>query len=252
MIVDWHEVCDGLCCGNYSRKEKEFIMPPLSLAKNSLKEVIPSSVLGEEWRPAMLAGAPETYIRDMASARASLQEAERIIRAQEDKIRQLEGLALTDELTGLLNRRGFMLSFQRELAVARRDDNATGVLIMVDLDGFKTINDMWGHNVGDDYLQAVAHSLLSTVRSSDVVARLGGDEFVILFTRMDEETGRQRLARLEKNFNTRIMQFGDNTLPLRASFGLSTYSGMDQSEAILAAADHKLYANKAMRRKFPR
>jgi diguanylate cyclase (GGDEF)-like protein len=140
------------------------------------------------------------------------------------------------------------MSLHREISIARRDHSAEGVLVMVDLDGFKSINDMWGHSVGDDYLQAVAHTLLSCVRTSDVVARLGGDEFVILFTHMKEDMGMRRLAKLEKSFNSRMMQFGDQTLPLRASFGLSPYNGTDSPETILANADLKLYAHKASRK----
>src|SRR5208283_4427993 len=110
--------------------------------------------------------------------------AEHVIRSQAEHIRRLESLAMTDELTGLLNRRGFMMALQRELSMAKRDSAANGIVAMIDLDGFKSVNDTWGHNVGDDYLQSVAEALLGLVRSSDIVARLGGDEFAIIFTRM--------------------------------------------------------------------
>lgn len=185
---------------------------------------------------------------DLEGARLALTEAEKVIRAQEERIRQLENLALTDELTGLLNRRGFTLSLQRELSLARRDKSAEGILVMVDLDGFKSINDLWGHGAGDDYLQGVAHALLTEVRSNDIVARIGGDEFAILFTHMDEEVGVGRMSRLEKSFNSRMYQWRDKTLPLRASFGLSVYKGTDTPEVIMKAADLRLYAHKARRR----
>lgn len=185
---------------------------------------------------------------DPNNARLALSEAEKIIKSQEERIRQLENMALTDELTGLLNRRGFTLALQRELSLARRDDKANGILVMVDLDGFKSINDLWGHNAGDDYLQAVAHALLTEVRSNDIVARIGGDEFAILFTHMDQETGISRMSRLEKSFNSRIMHWQDKMLPLRASFGLAPYQGTDTPEAIMKTADLRLYAHKASRR----
>jgi diguanylate cyclase (GGDEF)-like protein len=157
-------------------------------------------------------------------------------------------MALTDELTGLLNRRGFTLALQRELSLARRDKNAGGVLIMADLDGFKSINDLWGHCAGDDYLQGVAHALLTEVRATDIVARIGGDEFAILFTHMSEEIGISRMSRLEKSFNSRMMQWRDKVLPLRASFGLSVYAGTDAPESIMKTADLRLYAHKARRK----
>jgi diguanylate cyclase (GGDEF)-like protein len=190
---------------------------------------------------------PVLEVGDLDTARAALNNAEKIIQAQEERIRHLESLAVTDELTGLLNRRGFTVALQRELSMARRDIGSSGVLVMIDLDSFKSINDMWGHSAGDDYLQAVAHALLQGVRATDVVARIGGDEFAVLFTRMNEATGMQRLTNLEKSFNGRMMQLGANTLPLRASFGLSPYNGLDMPETIMAAADLKLYAHKAHR-----
>lgn len=201
------------------------------------------------WMPTATEFAePGAHINNLDEALQALSEADQVIRQQAEHIRQLESLAIMDELTGLLNRRGLLLTLQRELAKARRNTHESGALVMVDLDGFKAINDMWGHSVGDDYLQAVAHTLLTSVRASDVVARLGGDEFVILFLSMDEEAGMNRLAKLESSFNSRILQFGNKTLPLRASFGLSSYSGTDNPEAILANADLKLYAHKASRR----
>jgi diguanylate cyclase (GGDEF)-like protein len=201
----------------------------------------------ESWTPEI----PADAIGDLASALAALSEAERVIRSQEEHIRKLENMALTDELTGLLNRRGFTAALQRELAFARRDAKAGGILVMVDLDGFKSVNDLWGHGAGDEYLQMVAHTLLTGVRSSDVIARLGGDEFAVLFTRIDENTGLRRLAKLEKSFNGRIVQCAGRTLPLRASFGLSAYGPADAPEAVLATADLKLYAHKARRKNLP-
>jgi diguanylate cyclase (GGDEF)-like protein len=200
----------------------------------------------EAWSPMAPVSGP--VVNDLDSARAALTEAERVIRSQEEHIRQLENMALTDDLTGLLNRRGFTNSLQRELAMARRDMGASGVLVMVDVDDFKSINDQWGHKIGDDYLCAVAEALSACVRTSDVVARLGGDEFALLFTRMNEDVGIKRLARLEKSFHGRVMPADGKTLPLCASFGLASYKGADTPETVLAAADLKLYAHKARRR----
>lgn len=222
-------------------------MQTLTLDKGMTKRNLHASLLHKTWESdvsPMLPQHDEVLQHDVHQA---LSRAERVIREQEERIRQLESLALTDELTGLMNRRGFTLALQRELSFARRDNNASGILVMIDLDGFKSINDMWGHSAGDDYLQAVAHTLLSEVRANDVVARLGGDEFAILFTRMNEEIGFKRMQTLEQSFNSRMMQWGDKTLPLRASFGLSSYDGASDPESIMIAADLKLYAHKAQR-----
>ncbi|MBV8547942.1 MAG: GGDEF domain-containing protein [Alphaproteobacteria bacterium] len=221
-------------------------MHTLGLAKETLKSLGLEMELTPNWRK-----SPLTVEQDesevLEHALKALYEADLVIRSQAEQIRQLEGMALTDELTGLLNRRGFTMALHRELSLARRDKSASGLLVMVDLDGFKAINDMWGHSVGDDYLQAVAHALLSSVRNSDVVARIGGDEFAVMFTHMSEEAGRERVSRLEKTFNSRFMQYDDKTLPLRASFGGCFYNGMDTPEVLLSLADAKLYAQKAQR-----
>jgi diguanylate cyclase (GGDEF)-like protein len=220
-------------------------MQSLSPAKAAPARLSKPALLDRSWiQPA----TDLPNVNNLEDALLALTEAEHVIRTQADHIRQLESLAMTDELTGLMNRRGFTISLHRELSIARRDPSAAGVLVMVDLDGFKSVNDMWGHSVGDDYLQAVAHTLLGCVRASDIVARLGGDEFAVLFTRMNESFGLKRLLKLEKSFNSRMMQFGDKSLPLRASFGLSAYTGTDTPETIMANADLKLYAHKASRR----
>jgi diguanylate cyclase (GGDEF)-like protein len=221
-------------------------MQSLSLRQATQGKLLQPALSDVAWAPPNR--ERDNNIGNLDEALHVLAEAEQVIRKQAEHIRQLENLAMLDELTGLLNRRGFLMSLQRELALARRDAAANGVVVMVDLDGFKSINDMWGHNVGDDYLQVVAHTLINCVRASDVVARFGGDEFVILFPRMTESTGWKRLETLEKSFNSRIVPFGDKNLPLRASFGLSPYSGTDDPETILANADLKLYAHKASRR----
>lgn len=221
-------------------------MQSLSLSKAIQSKLSKPTMFDKAWVPVI--NEFPANVGNLDEALRALTEAEKVIQAQDEHIRRLESMAMTDELTGLVNRRGFIMSLHRELSLARRDPSADGVLVMLDLDGFKSINDMWGHGIGDDYLQAVAHTLLGCVRSSDIVARLGGDEFAILFIRMKEDLGLTRLAKLERNFNSRMMQFGDKTLPLRASFGLTGYTGTDTPEAILARADLKLYAHKASRR----
>ena len=192
-----------------------------------------------------LPALPDTRdFEDMGQIDAALQQAELVIRAQEERIRLLESMALADDLTGLANRRSFMMALERELSFARRDSDYKGILVMVDLDGFKSINDTWGHQAGDIYLRTVAEALRDGVRGTDIVARLGGDEFALLFPSMNEEVGLRRLQRLEQNFCKRVASLQEN-IPLRASFGLASYAGSDKAEAVMNTADLRLYAHKA-------
>ena len=180
--------------------------------------------------------------------RAMLGEAAQVIRAQEERIQRLEELAHTDELTGIVNRRGLMLALRRELGAARRDRKGGGMLVLIDLDGFKQINDRWGHGVGDGYLQCTAGVLAKELRSTDIVARLGGDEFAVILTRIAPEAAHARLTALEKAFNSRVMHEQGHSIPLRASFGCACYGAADAIENLMAQADTRLYAHKAQKR----
>ena len=102
------------------------------------------------------------------------------LRDAEARIRYLENLAHIDELTGVLNCRGFLRELSRAASYAQRYAIPV-TLVLLDLDGFKEINDRHGHPVGDAVLIQVARAMVSSVRGSDVVARIGGDEFALIF-----------------------------------------------------------------------
>jgi diguanylate cyclase (GGDEF)-like protein len=183
---------------------------------------------------------------DLMDLRIALNQAETVIRAQKDRIRELEERTLTDELTQLANRRGFSVAFKRELAMARRDTDYGGILVMIDLEGFKLINNAWGHQTGDAYLRAVAEVLRTGVRANDTVAYLGDDKFALLLTHMDEVTGVKRLAKLEKALGKKTVL--PESLPLQASFGFAAYTGTSCAEAVMQTADLRLTARKSRTR----
>jgi diguanylate cyclase (GGDEF)-like protein len=151
-----------------------------------------------------------------------------------------EQLALEDPLTGLGNRRAFELALAAELAAPSSD----AVVLLLDLDGFKGINDTWGHDVGDEVLKTVAERLLATVRGTDVVARLGGDEFVVLARPVAHaEVLRARLGEAV----AQPLHVRGGQLQPASSIGLApVVPGQDQSE-VLRAADRDLYASKRER-----
>lgn len=210
----------------------------------------PASVTPQEWEsyfvpPAVIDGVGVHGLDDMCIA---LRQAELVIREQEERIRHLEALALNDELTGIANRRGFMAAFERELSLARRDADRGGVLVMIDLDGFKAINDTWGHQAGDAYLQTVSQVLSACVRDSDIVARLGGDEFAIILTGMSERHAAKRIAKIERHLGLHALIWNGRSIPLRASFGCASYAGVFDAQEVIANADTSLYAHKARNR----
>ncbi len=185
--------------------------------------------------------------RRLSHALAWAAEAQQTIASQAERIAYLETLTMTDELTGLLNRRGFFSHFHRELAHAQRDPAAGGVLVMIDVDGFKAINDTLGHEAGDALLRRLAAVLATVVRGQDVVARLGGDEFTVLLTSIDPELGTERAAALAQRLNAETVTWHGHTLPLTLSAGSCPYGADDRAEVVLRRADAAMYANKGKR-----
>lgn len=170
-----------------------------------------------------------------------------LIHRQTARISQLEALSLTDELTGLLNRRGFQQTVQRTLDEARRHDHG-GLLAYIDLDGFKAVNDTHGHDAGDAVLRAVANALSASVRSTDYVARLGGDEFAILFTHAEPLAGRARLTAICRELDGLSIDYKGATLTVGASMGIEAFGPGSRLEDLVARADKAMYRAKSRRK----
>lgn len=177
-----------------------------------------------------------------------LEHAEETILCQEKRLTQLEELATTDELSGLKNRRGFYEAFMADLDRCRREISRGGLLVLIDLDNFKAINDTYGHLAGDSCLRLVARALESEIRPMDTAARLGGDEFVLLLSNTNKTEAAGRAQNLARTLNTlKLAWYGDD-ISVRASLGLKDYGKGDTPESIFNAADLCLYDNKHRRK----
>ncbi|MDD0842691.1 GGDEF domain-containing protein [Pseudomonas sp. Gutcm_11s] len=165
------------------------------------------------------------------------------MRERERMAAEVRQLSLTDELTGLSNRRGFLLLAERELESARRRGGRC-LLLYADLDYLKQANDRFGHAAGDAMLIDAAQLLRSLFRSTDVVARLGGDEFVVLAS--DYTSSEEVLLRLHRALDTFRRTTGR---PLSLSVGLaeSGLRGGSGLDTLLQQADSAMYANKCTR-----
>jgi diguanylate cyclase (GGDEF)-like protein len=171
----------------------------------------------------------------------------RIVELRE-RIAQLEKLAMTDELTGLLNRRGFERELQRTLALASRYEEP-GLLVYVDLDGFKLVNDTYGHAAGDAVLKRVSRLLTDNLRCTDFVGRLGGDEFAMLLPRTSAKGGANRIRALRRLLDPVIVIWEGATITVHASFGVQTYGGDTGADGarLLSRADASMYQTKHLR-----
>lgn len=173
--------------------------------------------------------------------------AEQRMAEQDERITFLEHLSVTDELTGITNRRGLRNSLGRTLAAAARHKE-TGVLGFLDLDGFKEVNDTHGHNAGDAILRKVAKCLKSHVRTDDVVARISGDEFATILSRCSPEQGRKRLLALQCELNNTTIKFGGETLTISCSIGIQHFDGSVDPAELIEAADLAMYEDKKSRK----
>lgn len=157
-----------------------------------------------------------------------------------------------DPLTQVANRRALMMTLERDLAKARRDGCAVHVAF-VDLDGFKGINDTYGHAAGDRFLVAIAQALVRGLRASDFVARIGGDEFVVVASaRSSEDTEGAEQLRLKIASLTRgRFELGPTSLDYEGpSIGVVTSTpGETSAAALVARADAAMYAVKRERRR---
>jgi diguanylate cyclase (GGDEF)-like protein/PAS domain S-box-containing protein len=156
----------------------------------------------------------------------------------------LRHLADHDHLTGLRNRRLFDHDLKLQVARSQRYGEVAG-LIVIDLDGFKSINDTRGHQAGDDVLRAVARALTRRLRESDLVARLGGDEFAVLLAHVDDASLAFVADGLERLIPTCAIDVGDAVLHPRASLGCALIDTHTASgEQVLVEADRAMYTAK--------
>src|SRR5215469_1100110 len=167
----------------------------------------------------------------------------------EAKNRFLQQLALTDELTGLPNRRAIEYWANRQLSGAKRHDFAFWV-VLADLDEFKTINDVHGHEAGDVVLQTFAQILKANTRQCDMCGRIGGDEFLWVITYSNEQGVKLVVERLRHELATKKLCLRGQALTITVSFGVAGFRRGQQPDfqRLLAQADVALYSAKRLGR----
>jgi diguanylate cyclase (GGDEF)-like protein len=164
----------------------------------------------------------------------------------EEQVSSNEWLALHDELTGLPNRRLF--SDRLSVAIERADRMRSRLaLLILDLNGFKSINDTMGHQAGDQVLREVSSHLRKSVRSSDTLARLGGDEFIIVATELGIDQRADQLLQSVQVALDKPIQVEGRSMVISASMGMAIYpDDANDSIRLLRVADQRMYALKQM------
>ena len=188
--------------------------------------------------PANLRGAVDTLMAETAMlAQENADLAESLALAQ--------GLADRDPLVPVYNRRALVRELQRVISYVGRYKTQAAV-IFIDMDGFKAINDQFGHAVGDAALAHVAKLLLVQVRDSDIVGRIGGDEFAVVLANAAPDEARRKAEWLAAIIQATPFTFEGVTHPLAASVGVHPFSAekSEDAETLLARADEAMYAEK--------
>jgi diguanylate cyclase (GGDEF)-like protein len=163
------------------------------------------------------------------------------------KLNEAQGLADLDVLAPVLNRRAFLREIKRVAAFAQRYGSPAS-LVFFDLDGFKAVNDRFGHAAGDEALKAVAERLLANVRETDVVGRIGGDEFAVLLVQADQQTAMSKADSLAAAISGTPVQFGEWSAPLHISYGVREIEPGADPEVTLAEADAAMFLRKRTRK----
>ncbi len=162
------------------------------------------------------------------------------------RVQELEQMADTDALLNVFNRRAFMREIRRAQTVMTRYDFVSSI-IFFDLDGFKAVNDRYGHVVGDQILQNVANVLLSGVRECDMVARLGGDEFGVLLFKSAPDVAKAKANTLSCRISETRSPYAGGEITTSVSWGVAPCEPGDTPEAVLDRADRAMYLDKRMR-----
>lgn len=179
----------------------------------------------------------ERQQEELQRALEELQTSQAEIAKQNEK---LQYLATRDPMTGCFNRRSFFENFEKTWSGSIRYDHPLSC-VMVDVDHFKSINDNFGHAMGDEVLKQVASALLETARDSDVVCRYGGEEFCVLLPHVDVDGARMAAER----FRQAIAALEFDELSVTASIGCSDrVQGAESAEGMLEQADQALYKAK--------
>jgi len=178
---------------------------------------------------------------ELSSANEKMQEQLQKINVLQEKLREE---AIRDPLTGLFNRRYLEDTLIREIARAQRENYDISFMLL-DIDHFKQINDLYGHSAGDIVLITLSGELKSQIRVADIPCRIGGEEFLLVLPGMSEEMSRLRAEHFRKQIESMRIPHADNSLNLTVSMGIASYPKNGEGwEALYHAADQALYRAK--------
>jgi len=221
--------------------------------KESLESLLSSALRSDDTELDQLLSALEEISNCLKSSTPKARSLDNVLqRAASCAVRQslldreIRSLAVTDELTGLYNRRGFLASAMHQLKLAQRRSQDV-LLLYCDMDNLKGINDAFGHQEGDLAIVRAADALEETFRDSDILARLGGDEFAVLASEASISDREAIVARLDRSLEKANGE--ESRYKLSLSIGIARFDSETAGSLgeLMARADRDMYANKKHR-----
>jgi len=223
----------GYTASMQSLLQSQFGGGAVAAQASSRAESAPSSDdAGEEW-PYAARALIDSLIRENAHLRTEMQ-------SLREQVAQAEHHADHDVLTPTLNRRAFLRDLGRAMGDSRRYGDPAS-LIFLDLNGFKAINDTYGHAAGDQALLHVAQILIANVREGDSVGRMGGDEFAILLRHADVSVAQSKARKLEAELALGTFEYQGLFLKIGGAFGVRGYEAQTSAEEWIAEADAAMF-----------
>lgn len=192
------------------------------------------------------AALPANLRDTIANLRAEREAMRRELDDARARIAQLERLADEDSLAPIANRRAFVRELGRMIAFTRRYGPPSSV-IYFDVNGMKQINDTHGHPAGDAALRHVAEVLRKNVRESDIVGRLGGDEFGVILAQTSQEQANAKATALAQAITATLFLWGNTPITVSAAYGVYSFTGSDDAQVAIEAADKAMYKQKRVR-----
>jgi diguanylate cyclase (GGDEF)-like protein len=217
-------------------------------SKSGAASAASASAAGAPHDTASIMGVPEAELtpnvqRALLSLMSEVDQLRRETEALRAKVRDLETLADRDVFLPVLNRRAFLREVSKALALAERHD-APSALIYLDLNGFKKINDTYGHAAGDAALKQVSDLIAAHVRETDAVGRLGGDEFGVVLTLTPAAAAERKATELAETIASTPILHDGVEMSLGAAWGVRALERGVDVETAMAEADAAMYARK--------
>ena len=194
---------------------------------------------------AMKSGAQDYLVKDNFSSEALNSAIVKVVQNnQRDETKKWKTQALVDPLTRVLNRNAYNLTLEQTMRDFSRYKDPT-ILMVVDIDHFKNLNDTYGHKAGDGVLRSVAASLNQSIRASDFIFRYGGEEFVILLKKCSLEQSKKVAEKVRRQVEENFSLDNGQKLSVTVSLGLTQLKEKDTEDSVFQRADQALYTAKS-------